>query len=187
MKNLLRPIIIDGGIKYPNPTIYCKLFFNSNLFNYIKIFEKNLPFNSETYFIEYEVGLVLSRMYDLQKLNNLSHRDHLTPYYEQTIQILTENKMSLEELQNEKIKDIYRRLILSDYHAWSQWMDNVLKPARFNVSPTAPIAAKLWQYWLTIFKNFLETIQQDDLNKPTVLISFVSADVYEIFLRRCQL
>ena len=75
----------------------------------------------------------------------------------------------------------------SGIDAWSQWMDNVLKPARFNVSPTAPIAAKLWQYWLTIFKNFSETIQQDDLNKPTVLISFVSADVYEIFLRRCQL
>ena len=115
MKNLQRPII-DGGIKYPNPTIYCKLFFISNLFNCIKIREKNLPFNSETYIIEYEVGLVLSRMYDLQKLNNLPHRDHLTPYYQQTIQILTENKISLEELQNGKIKDIYRRLILSDYH-----------------------------------------------------------------------
>ena len=55
-------------------------------------------------------------MYDLQKLNNLPHRDHLTAYYEQTIQILTENKTSLEELQNGKIKDIYRRLILSNYH-----------------------------------------------------------------------
>ena len=55
-------------------------------------------------------------MYDLQKLNNLPHRDHLTPYYEQTIQILTENKISLEKLQNGKIKDSYRRLILSDYH-----------------------------------------------------------------------
>ena len=55
-------------------------------------------------------------MYHLQKLNNLPHRDHLTRYYEQTIQILTENKISLEELQNGKIKDIYRRLILSDYY-----------------------------------------------------------------------
>ena len=116
MKNLQRPII-NGGIKYPNPTIYCKLFFISNLFNYIKIREKNLPFNSETYIIEYEFGLVLSRMYDLQKLNNLPHSDHLTPYYEQMIQILTENKISLKELQNGKIKDIYRRLILSDYHS----------------------------------------------------------------------
>ena len=116
MKNLQRPII-NGGIKYPNPTIYCKLFFISNLFNYKKIREKNLPFNSETYIIEYEVGLVLSRMYDLQKLNNLPHRDHLTPYYEQTIQILIENKISLKELQNGKIKDIYRRLILYDYHS----------------------------------------------------------------------
>ena len=106
MKNLQRSKI-DGGIKYPNPTIYCKLFFISNLFNYIKIREKNLPFNSETYIIEYEVGLVLSRMYDLQKLNNLLERDHLTPYYQQTIQILTENKLSLDELQNGKIKDIY--------------------------------------------------------------------------------
>ena len=115
MKNLQRPII-GGGIKYLNPTIYCKLFFISNLFNYINIREKNLPFNSETYIIEYEVGLLLSRMYDLQKLNNIPHRDHLTFYYEQTIQILTENKISLEELQNGKIKDIYRQLILSDYH-----------------------------------------------------------------------
>ena len=116
MKNLQRSII-NGGIKYPNPTIYCKLFFISNFFNYIKIREKNLPFNSETYIIKYEVGLVLSRMYDLQKLNNLPHCDHLIPYYEQTIQILTENKISLKELQNGKIKDIYRRLILSNYHS----------------------------------------------------------------------
>ena len=55
-------------------------------------------------------------MYNLQKLNNLPYRDHLTPYYKQTIQILTENRISLEELQNGKIKNIYRRLILSNYH-----------------------------------------------------------------------
>ena len=115
MKNLQRPTI-DGGIKYPNPTTYCKLFFISNLFNYIKIRENNLPFNSETYIIECEVGLVLSQMYNLQKLNNLPHRDHLTPYHQQTIQILIENKISLKELQNGKIKDLYRRLIFSDYH-----------------------------------------------------------------------
>ena len=42
MKNIQRPII-DGGIKYPNPTIYCKLFFIGNLFNYIKIREKIYP------------------------------------------------------------------------------------------------------------------------------------------------
>ena len=59
-------------------------------------------------------------------------------------------------------------------------MDKVLKPARFDVSPNAPNAAKLWRHWLATFENFLETIQPDNLNKFTVLASYVSADVNEL-------
>ena len=63
-----------------------------------------------TYLIEYEIGLVLSKTYKLKKLNHLPHRDNLTPYYEQSIRILTKYKIALEELQAGKIKPSYKRL-----------------------------------------------------------------------------
>ena len=117
MKNLQRPTIA-GGIKYPNPTIYCDLFYISHLFEYFKARKHDLPFNANTYLIEYEIGLALSKTYKLKKLNHLPHRDNLSPYYEQSIRILTEYKITLEELQTGKIKPIYKRLFLTDYN-WS--------------------------------------------------------------------
>ena len=117
MKNLQRPTIA-GGIKYPNPTIYCDLFYISHLFEYFKARKYDLPFNANTYLIEYEIGLVLSKTYKLKQLNHLPHRYNLSPYYEQSIRILTKYKITLEELQTGKIKPIYKRLSLTDYN-WS--------------------------------------------------------------------
>ena len=99
----------------PAWTIYCDLFYKSHLF---ECFKHDFPFNANTYLIEYEIGLVLSKTYKLKKLNHLPHRDNLTPYYEQSIRILTKYKITLEELQTGKIKPIYKRLSLTDYN-WS--------------------------------------------------------------------
>ena len=57
MRSLQRPIN-DGGIKFPNPTTYCDLIYNSNLFQYFKTREKNNTFNTETYLIEFEIGII---------------------------------------------------------------------------------------------------------------------------------
>ena len=86
MRNLQRPTI-SGGIKYPNPIIYSNLFYISNLFEYFKTRKNDLFFNSNTYLIEYEIGLVLSRIYNLRKLNHLPHRDKLTPFYQQSLAV----------------------------------------------------------------------------------------------------
>ena len=119
-ENLQRPTIA-GGIKYSNPTIYCNLFYISHLIEYFKSRKHDLPFNANTYLIEYEIGLVLSKTYNLKKLNHLTHSDNLTTYNRtpiQSIRILTKYKITLEELQTGKIKTIYKRLSLSDYN-WS--------------------------------------------------------------------
>ena len=116
-KNLQRPTIA-GGIKYPNPTIYCDFFYISHLFENFKARKHDLPFNANTYLIEYEIGLVLSKTYKLKRLNHLPHRDNLTPYYEQSIRILAKYKITLEKLQAGNIKPIYKRLFLFDYN-WS--------------------------------------------------------------------
>ena len=91
MRNLQRPTI-SGGIKYPNPIIYSNLFYISNLFEYFKISKNDIPFNSITYLIECEVGLVLSQIYNLRKFNHLPHRDKRTPFYQQSLEILTQYK-----------------------------------------------------------------------------------------------
>ena len=46
MKNLQRPTIA-GGIKYPNLTIYCDLFYISHLFEYFKARKHDLPLNAK--------------------------------------------------------------------------------------------------------------------------------------------
>ena len=132
MENLQQPIIA-GGLKYPNPTIYCNLFYISHLFEYFKVRKLDLTFNSTTYLIEYEIGLVLSKTYNLKKLNHHPHRNNLTPYYQRTIRVFTEYKITLKELQTGKIKPIYKRLSLSDYHwsdhnkiKWKLTSDNIL-------------------------------------------------------------
>ena len=113
MRSLQRPTN-DGGIKFPNPTTYCDLFYISNLFQYFKTREKNTPFNTETYLIEFEIGLTLSKMYNLPKLNHIPHRDYPTPYYQKTLQILKEYEITLQELTNGKIRQIYNRISYPD-------------------------------------------------------------------------
>ena len=113
MRSLQRPIN-DGGIKFPNPITYCDLFYISNLFQYFKTREKNTPFNTETYLIEFEIGLTLSKMYNLPKLNYIPHRDHPTPYYQKAIQILKQYKITLQELTKGKVRHIYNRLSYPD-------------------------------------------------------------------------
>ena len=113
MRSLQRPIN-DSGIKFPNPITYCDLFYISNLFQYFKTREKNTAFNTETYLIEFEIGLTLSKMYNLPKLNYIPHRDHPTPYYQKTIQILKQYKITLQELTKGKVRHIYNRLSYPD-------------------------------------------------------------------------
>ena len=113
MRSLQRPTN-DGGIKFPNPTTYCDLFYISNLFQYFKTREKNTPFNTETYLIEFEIGLTLSKMYNLPKLNHIPHRDYPTPFYQKTLQILKEYEITLQELTNGKIRQIYNRISYPD-------------------------------------------------------------------------
>ena len=113
MRSLQRPIN-DGGIKFPNPITYCDLFYISNLFQYFKTREKNTPFNTETYLIEFKIGLTLSKMYNLPKLNYIPHRNHPIPYYQKTIQILKQYKITLQELTKGKVRHIYNRLSYPD-------------------------------------------------------------------------
>ena len=62
-------------------------------------------------------------------------------------------------------------------------MDKVLRPERFEVLPNSNNAAKRWRHWLKTFKNFSTEVSRnrENLNKLTVLVNYVSSDVYELF------
>ena len=109
MRSLQRSIS-DGGIKFPNPTTYCDLIYISNLFQYFKTRVKNNTFNTETYLIEFEIGMSLSKLYDLSIFNHIPYRDYPTMYYQKTLQILKEYKITPEELTKGKIRQIYNRI-----------------------------------------------------------------------------
>ena len=113
MRSLQKPMN-DGGIKFPNPVTYCDLIYISNLFQYFKTRDKRSPFNTETYLIEFEIGLTLSKMLDLPKLNHIPHREYSTPYYQKSLQILKEYKITLQKLTKEKIRNIYNRISFPD-------------------------------------------------------------------------
>ena len=119
IRSLQRPTK-DGGIKFPNPTTYCYLIYISNLFQYFKTRETNSPFNTETYLIEFEIGLTLFKRYHLPTLNHIPHRDYSTSYYQKTLQILTEYKITLQELNQGKITQIYNRISYLDKQPSSQ-------------------------------------------------------------------
>ena len=103
----LQRVTIDGGINYLNPQIYCDLFYIRSLFKYFKTREEFLPFNTHTYMIEYEAGHHLSRIFDLKILNNLPHRDFLSPFYKHAIEILKKYKITFPEMLKRKLRSIY--------------------------------------------------------------------------------
>ena len=113
MRSLHKPIN-DGGIKFPNPVTYCDLFYISNLFQYFKTRKKNNSFDTETYLIEFEIGLTFSKMHNLPKLSHIPHRDYPTPYYIEMLQIFKEYELTLQELTNGKIRQIYNRISYPD-------------------------------------------------------------------------
>ena len=53
-------------------------------------------------------------MYNLPKLNHIPHRNYPTPYYRKTLQILKEYEITLQELTNGKIRQIYNRISYPD-------------------------------------------------------------------------
>ena len=59
-------------------------------------------------------------MYNLPKLNHIPNRDYPTPHYQKTLQILKEYEITLQELTNGKIRQIYNRKSYPDKRPFRQ-------------------------------------------------------------------
>ncbi|XP_041364204.1 uncharacterized protein LOC121379622 [Gigantopelta aegis] len=64
-------------------------------------------------------------------------------------------------------------------------MDTLLKPARLDLDPNSPTAAKEWKHWHRTFTNFIDECGDHAPNKYRTLINYVSHNVYE-YIEDCN-
>ncbi|KRX70264.1 hypothetical protein T06_14261 [Trichinella sp. T6] len=57
-------------------------------------------------------------------------------------------------------------------------MDRFLKPERLDVDPSSPTSSEQWKHWLATFENFLAALPQENLDKKSLLVNFVSPRIY---------
>ena len=57
-------------------------------------------------------------------------------------------------------------------------MDKVLRPHHLETDPNTGEASKEWLYWKQTFDNFLAVLPQEDLNKLSVLVNFISPAIF---------
>ena len=57
-------------------------------------------------------------------------------------------------------------------------MEKVLRPERLDADPSSAEAAQEWTHWKATFTNFLATLPEENLNKRSVLINFVSPKIF---------
>ena len=58
-------------------------------------------------------------------------------------------------------------------------MDQALRPERFETLPNSSTSAKEYKHWFRTFENFVKVLPQTDLDKLSVLIIFLSPDIFE--------
>ncbi|KRX34354.1 Retrovirus-related Pol polyprotein from transposon 17.6, partial [Trichinella murrelli] len=59
-----------------------------------------------------------------------------------------------------------------------QRLDLFLKPERLDVDPSSPTSSEQWKHWLATFENFLAALPQENLDKKSLLVNFVSPRIY---------
>ncbi|KRX72265.1 Uncharacterized protein T06_5783 [Trichinella sp. T6] len=57
-------------------------------------------------------------------------------------------------------------------------MDRFLKPERLDVDPSSPTSSEQWKHWLATFENFLAALPQENLDKKSLLVNFISTRIY---------
>ncbi|XP_064093858.1 uncharacterized protein LOC135206373 [Macrobrachium nipponense] len=63
-------------------------------------------------------------------------------------------------------------------------MEKLLKPARLDLDPSSPSAAKEWWHWPRTFSNFIQECGERAPNNLRTLVNYVSHNVYE-YIEEC--
>ena len=100
-----------GCLDVTNLTIYCDLIYLQNIFEYMETRINYLPFNPHTFITEYQLGHQLSKKYNLKTFNNIPHTTEISSFYKHSLDVLNKYQITKKELEENKIKHIYNRII----------------------------------------------------------------------------
>ena len=110
-----------GGYDVPNIPLYCDLFFLRPITDYIKHRRGLIPATAQTAMIEYQIGLQLSKLFDLPFKNSLPHISRPNIFYAHSLALLRKYKLSSDQLYKSPIHQLYGFLINTYYPADHIW------------------------------------------------------------------
>ena len=101
-----------GGYGVDHITIHADLFLLKSVMKYIKHKLNCVPLTNDLYFVEYHIGLQLSRHFGLERNNHTPHAGHPSEVYGHIFQLIRKYNITTEELEEGSISKIYKRIIL---------------------------------------------------------------------------
>ena len=105
-----------GGYSIDHITLHADLFLLKPVMRYIKYRVENKPLPKELFFVEYHIGLPLSRLFGLKVNNCTPHAEYPCEVYnhvfDMIVWMLDHFMITIEELINGSVSDIYHNVIL---------------------------------------------------------------------------
>ena len=104
---------VFGGYNIDHVSVHASVFALMPIFKYAQYRVNNIPLTREQFFIEYNLGLSLSKILNIPVNNRTPHR--LTPMepYAQILKLIRSFKITGEDLVKGRIKLIYEKFIHS--------------------------------------------------------------------------
>ncbi|CAK8677938.1 unnamed protein product [Clavelina lepadiformis] len=109
--NELQQPKLQGGHRIPNFEIYADLMYVRAIKNFCRARIFNEPLSTYDCYVEYQIGLAMSDILGVIRLNNLPHAQKRSPFYESIIEIIKKYHLQPNELAGGKIRKAYDRII----------------------------------------------------------------------------
>ena len=100
-----------GGYGVSNVLLHLDLCFIKPIIQYINEKVNNVSLSSNQSFVEYNIGHLLCRKFNLRLNNSTVHRFQPNVYYKHMYDVISKYKITLEEFINGKISKIYYRVV----------------------------------------------------------------------------
>ena len=104
-----------GGYGVDHITLHADLFLLKPVMKYVKCRVENLPLPNELFFVEYHIGVQLSRLFGFKVNNCTTHTDQPSEVYHHVLDLirwmLEKNMITIEDLLLGSVSGIYKRII----------------------------------------------------------------------------
>ena len=102
-----------GGYGVDHISLHADLLLLKSVMKYVKFREENISLTKELFFVEYNIGMQISRLFGFKVNNRTTHTNQASEVYGHVLEMIKLLKISKEELVCGSVSRIYKRIILS--------------------------------------------------------------------------